>query len=190
MKIDFKDFVSYDETSPTFLRWEVDVYSGKGYTILEMAKGDVAGSLVSSSGYSQVRIEKKLNLCHRVIWELHNGQIADGMLIDHLDGDKFNNNINNLRLTTRQGNARNCAKRKDNTSGITGVNLLVNKNRSGSTTKYWCGSYFENGKYISRRFSIAKLGEEEAKRLAIEFRLNKEEEMNKTGVPFTERHGK
>lgn len=190
MKIDFKEFVSYDESSPTFLRWEVDIYSGRNYKILEVSKGDIAGSLVSSSGYSQVKIKHKLNLCHRIIWELHNGEIPEGMFIDHLDGDRLNNNINNLRLTTRQGNARNCVKRKDNTSGVTGVNLLVNTNRSGSTTKYWCGCYFENGKYFSRRFSISKLGEDEALRLAIEFRLSKEKELNKVGVPFTERHGK
>lgn len=190
MKIDFKEFVSYDETSPTFLRWEVDVYSGRYYAILEKAKGDVAGSLVSSSGYSQVKIKHKLNLCHRIVWELHNGEIPDGMFIDHLDGDRFNNNINNLRLTTRQGNSRNCKIRKDNTSGVTGVHLLVNKYKSGNTKSYWCANYFENGVNMYERFSISMYGDEEAKRLAIEFRLRKEAELSLTGVPFTERHGK
>ena len=38
METDFKEFVYYDETSPTFLRWKVDVYSGRYYRILEKAK--------------------------------------------------------------------------------------------------------------------------------------------------------
>lgn len=190
MSIEFKDFVIYDDTSPTFLRWCVDVYSGKGYHILEMAKGDTAGSLISSHSYAQVKIQKKLYLCHRVIWELHNGEIPEGMFIDHLDGVRLNNNITNLRVTTRQGNSRNCKIRKDNTSGITGVNLVIDRYKSGNVNTYWCANYFENGTSKAKRFSVSFHGDEEAKRLASDFRLQKETELNLDGVPFTERHGK
>ncbi len=190
METDFKDFVVYDETSKTFLRWIVNVYSGRYYKKLSAREGDVAGSLVSSSGYSQVKIKHKLHLCHRVVWELHNGKIPKGLFIDHLDGDKYNNAISNLRVTTRQGNARNCVKRKDNTSGITGVQFLSNKLKSGKFLTYWGSCYFEDGKYKTKRFSISKLGDEVAKELAIAHRLAKEKELSASGVPFTERHGK
>lgn len=190
MQIDFKEFVYYDETSPTFLRWKVDVYSGRYYRILEKAKDEVAGSLISSSGYAQVKINHKLSLCHRVIWELHFGEISKGYFIDHLDGDKFNNNITNLRLTTRQGNSRNCKKREDNNSGITGVHFSNVKKRSGlGTSPYWVACWFVDGRTYAKRFSVNRFGEK-AKQMAIDFRKEKELELNLVGVAFTERHGK
>jgi len=44
---------------------------------------------------------------HRVVWFMHNGPIPDGFEIDHIDQDKLNNNITNLRLVTRSGNCHN-----------------------------------------------------------------------------------
>lgn len=190
MKVNFSDFVEYDTTSPTFLVWKVDVYSGRYYSILEKEKGEVAGSVISSSGYAQVKIQKKLYLCHRIIWELHNGEIPEGMFIDHLDGNRLNNTLENLRLTTRQGNARNSKKRKDNTSGLTGVHLMHNRYKSGNVISYWCGSYMEDGKYFSKRFSIKKLGYDVALASATEFRGNKVAYLNEGAVAFTDRHGK
>lgn len=43
---------------------------------------------------------------HRVIWELHNGPVPDGLEIDHIDADKSNNRIDNLQLLTRKENLR------------------------------------------------------------------------------------
>lgn len=44
---------------------------------------------------------------HRVVWYIHNGDIPDGYEIDHLDRNKLNNEITNLRLVTRAGNCHN-----------------------------------------------------------------------------------
>jgi len=41
---------------------------------------------------------------HRFIWEAFNGQIPTDMTIDHIDGDKVNNRLNNLQLLTRGEN--------------------------------------------------------------------------------------
>lgn len=35
---------------------------------------------------------------HRVVWEFHNGPIPKGYSVHHIDGDKRNNNIENLEL--------------------------------------------------------------------------------------------
>ena len=43
---------------------------------------------------------------HRVIWETFNGDIPDGMTIDHIDFDKTNNDISNLRLLSLEDNAK------------------------------------------------------------------------------------
>lgn len=68
--------------------------------------GNGAGNL-RNSGYKVVRINGKGYAVHRLIWIMFNGNIPDLMLIDHIDRNKSNNNIENLRLATYQENNRN-----------------------------------------------------------------------------------
>lgn len=58
-------------------------------------------------GYIRVRISGREYRAHRIIWEMFNGPIPEGLLIDHIDGDVYNNRIENLRLSTRQQNNAN-----------------------------------------------------------------------------------
>lgn len=44
---------------------------------------------------------------HNLLWILINGDIPENFLIDHIDGNKNNNNIENLRLVTHQENCQN-----------------------------------------------------------------------------------
>lgn len=44
---------------------------------------------------------------HRVIWFYFNGNIPEGMQIDHIDGDKLNNSLSNLRCVTSYENTHN-----------------------------------------------------------------------------------
>ena len=62
-------------------------------------------------GYIRVRVDGKEYRAHRVIWEMFNGPIPEGMLIDHIDRDVYNNRIENLRLVTRQQNNANTGKK-------------------------------------------------------------------------------
>ena len=71
--------------------------------------------------YLQVSLFGKTQLVHRVIWKMHNGPIPDGMEIDHINHDRLDNRIENLRIVSRQENSVNLSKRIDNTSGIVGV---------------------------------------------------------------------
>lgn len=68
--------------------------------------GQKAGFL-NNLGYKQVRLKKKAYKVHRVIWEMLKGPIQEGYQIDHINGIKNDNNINNLRLCTNQENMRN-----------------------------------------------------------------------------------
>lgn len=43
---------------------------------------------------------------HRVIWEAFYGPIPKGLVVDHIDGDRMNNSIDNLQLLTRAANSR------------------------------------------------------------------------------------
>jgi len=68
--------------------------------------GEESGYL-QADGYRRIRIDGKMYLSHRLIYIYHNGEIADGLHIDHIDRDKLNNNIENLRLVTIQENQFN-----------------------------------------------------------------------------------
>ena len=47
---------------------------------------------------------RKYYRVYRLIWETFNNNIPDNLTIDHIDGNKTNNSLNNLRLLTREKN--------------------------------------------------------------------------------------
>lgn len=57
---------------------------------------------------------------HRVIYALHHGVEVDGF-IDHINGDKSDNRIANLRVVSNAENAKNAALYSSNKSGTSGV---------------------------------------------------------------------
>lgn len=48
--------------------------------------------------------KQKTSLLHKVIWTSVNGQIPEGLDVNHIDEDKSNNSISNLNLMTRKDN--------------------------------------------------------------------------------------
>jgi hypothetical protein len=75
---------------------------------------------INPRGYLRVSIDNWVYQAHRIIWAIHYGEWADGE-IDHIDGNKVNNRIDNLRMVDRVENSRNMRTPKDNTSGVMGV---------------------------------------------------------------------
>jgi len=70
---------------------------------------------VGNHGYYQVKTVKfGLKLAHRVIWEIINGEIPEGMVIDHIDRNRKNNKLSNLRLVDSADNSWNTSTHKDN----------------------------------------------------------------------------
>jgi hypothetical protein len=98
----------YDETSPTYLRWNRD--AGRGKQKKEI--GVVAGYVDRGVGYSRVNTGGKMYLCHRLIWIMHNGNIPTGMQINHINHIRSDNRISNLELVTRLENNHK-KKKKD-----------------------------------------------------------------------------
>ena len=63
----------------------------------------------------------KGHLAHRILYEMANGPIPEGLQIDHMDQNKGNNALSNLRLATNTENMRNTGAYSNNTSGVKGV---------------------------------------------------------------------
>ena len=179
----------YDECSPTCLRRAKDWCSGMNHCIIKAYKGDVAGSLSTAQGYYMVKVTNKSYRVHRIVWELFNGEIPKGMQIDHIDRDTLNNSLSNLRLVYSVINSRNQSFRSTNTSGVCGVGLLINKTKSGEN-RYWKAQWNDlNGKRKAKCFSVELYGEDEAFRLACEWRVKVMKELNEQGAGYTDNHG-
>lgn len=85
-----------------------------------LRSGKEAYTALHSSGYRQGSFLGVRPLAHRVAWALFYGKWP-AFDIDHINGVRTDNRIENLREVSRQDNLRNQIIRSDNTSGVTGV---------------------------------------------------------------------
>ena len=81
-------------------------------------KGSIAGS-VKSHGYLCVGINYKSYRAHRLVFLMHKGYLPK--TIDHINGDRLDNRIENLRAATVGQNQHNRKTNANNTSGYKGV---------------------------------------------------------------------
>jgi hypothetical protein len=91
---------------------------------------------VRPDGYKTVTVMGKPFKAHRLIYAMHFGDIAEGMEIDHINGDRSDNRIENLRLVDRKANMKN--------------NTIVQKVHSGWKCSVRCsGVVYELGIFHS-----------------------------------------
>jgi hypothetical protein len=81
--------------------------------------GKRAGSL-NCQGYCHIAIDSKNYKAHRLAWLYHYGEMPR-LDIDHINGDKSDNSIANLRIATDSQNLANAKMYSGNTSGVKGV---------------------------------------------------------------------
>ena len=103
------------------LRWRVTLGG-------HIKAGEMAGS-VDLSGYRVVRISGALHKAHRICWALYYGEDPHGHEMDHIDRDKTNNSINNLRLVTRETNCFNRDFKSVSSSGHR--NIYIKRGKRG-----------------------------------------------------------
>jgi hypothetical protein len=109
-------------------------------------------------GYQVISIGhgKNPSRFHRVLWEAFNGPIPEGMQVDHINGKKDDNRLENLRLVTNAENLRGYAKVvKGSSSKYRGVSICGRTNR-------WLASVCYNGK----RFFVGSFASQVAAALA------------------------
>ena len=102
-------------------------YHPEGYLL---RKGKRAGFLCKQkNGYYQVGIGQHRYVVHRIIYAMHHGSIDGTKVIDHIDGDRGNNRIENLREVNMTDNLHNSKVWSTNTSGCTGVSWSTRENK-------------------------------------------------------------
>jgi hypothetical protein len=83
------------------------------------ASAGVVKGCIRPDGYGQISVNRKRELTHRLVWLWVHGYLP--YQIDHIDGDKLNNRIDNLREATTSQNHGNTVKSIRNKSGFKGV---------------------------------------------------------------------
>ena len=118
------------DTSVKHFRWKVSTGS-------RAVIGDIAGNL-NPIGYWKIMIDRKQYLEHRLVWFFHHKTWSIKEL-DHINGIRHDNRIENLREATRQQNNFNRGSGKNNKS--TGhKNIQPN----GSGYRVSCGLNYKN----------------------------------------------
>jgi hypothetical protein len=100
--------------------------------------GKAALNYKGTQGYFRGAIFGRGYLAHRVAWAIYSGAWPENE-IDHINGDRSDNRIANLRSATRQENGKNCAIGTRNTSGTIGV-------RWYNRDRVWVAQVSINGK--------------------------------------------
>jgi hypothetical protein len=91
--------------------------------------GDEAGT-VSPESYRKIGIAGTIVPAHMLAWLIVHNEWPNGQ-IDHINGDRLDNRICNLRVVTQQQNALNRVLYKNNSSGFKGVHWNARRDK-------WC----------------------------------------------------
>jgi len=115
--------------------------------------GKVAGSL-NTDGYLRISIRSKIYLAHRLVW-LHVHGTWPEQDLDHINGNKSDNRIANLREATDSENNQNRKVRNsNNTSGYPGVYWLDERQKARALISI-NGKMIHLGYYDTKEEAIA-----------------------------------
>lgn len=127
-----KDSFNYDPLTSE-LTWKIN----KGYNAKRGKNADSLGR----KGYKQVTIGKYVSLVHRVVWFIHYGKWPE-YLLDHINGDRRDNRIENLREVDHRQNAHN--KEHNRQGGLIGARYHDGRWQSAISYQkklYYLGSF-------------------------------------------------
>jgi hypothetical protein len=153
--------LDYDPESG-LLFWKPKIVIDTHYDVIWNTRyaGNPAGT-ATRLGYKIVTLDMRKRFAHRLAW-LHFYGIDPGaypkFLLDHIDGDGFNNRIVNLRVASPPQNGWNAGKHSRNTSGIKGV--YWDKSRSKWLAAIGVNNKIKNlGRYSTKEEAAAVYAE-------------------------------
>lgn len=115
-----RDFLDFDHESGLFV-WRKKPSIG-------VNAGDSAGC-VTKHGYISIRVKGVSYQAHRLAWLHHYGEWPEHE-IDHINGNKADNRIANLRDVSRKENCENQLRpQRHNNSGFLGVSWAKNEKK-------------------------------------------------------------
>lgn len=123
--------VSYDPATGAFTH-KIDKRNSR---YGKVNAGDPVKMTPDQRGYLRLCIRGQVYKAHRLAWLLTHGECPADMQIDHIDHDKTNNRLSNLRLVTGSGNQRNRSLSTTNLSGVNGVCYAESKQK---WVAYYC----------------------------------------------------
>ena len=78
----------------------------------------------SNHGYIRICLFRRKIMAHRLAWLFQTGSWPpSGLMVDHINRNRSDNRWDNLRLCSPTGNSCNASKRRDNSSGESGVSF-------------------------------------------------------------------
>ena len=153
-----KEMLSYESSTGDF-HWKIDVCNGKHKA------GDKAGGIHGKPGkqYWRIWVLGQAIRANRLAWLLEKKQDPGiEFLVDHKNGNKLDNSIENLRLASEKKNNENRKKGSNNVTGYKGVY------RTKSEANPFCARINVNKKDIYLgAFPTAELAAEAYKEAAI-----------------------
>lgn len=153
------EFFRYDESSPSCLVWNKSNNSKKKNKL--KVPGDTAGYL-TERGYYRVQFNGNDISVHRIVYYLKTGTDPGRLLIDHINGVRSDNRIENLRLVTKQENSLNREQHRVFASDKENSNLYLHIYRDSVVFYYTNTNYkkvFPLSLFSSQEaaFSVARM---------------------------------
>jgi len=127
---ELKQMLSYDPKSGLF-RWKVPIG-------IKIKAGSIAGGTAVNVRYRMISYKNKLYPAHRLAWLFVYEEDPGKLQVDHINGERLDNRIANLRLANPSQQSQNTKRYSSNTSGYKGVSW-------SSTSKSWRGAVAANG---------------------------------------------
>lgn len=118
--MELSELYDYDKETGEFF-WKVDRFTGRWLHIQLAWAGTKAGS-ISTEGYVILKHNGKFVKAHRCAWFLSTGEWPE-QPIDHINGDRADNRLCNLRLADFYENNHNRKIQRNNKTGVKGVTL-------------------------------------------------------------------
>jgi hypothetical protein len=142
-----RELLSYDESAGLF-RWVIKIGRAAGKEFAGATRPD---------GYVVINVDGRSCRAHQLAWLYVRGEWPSGV-IDHINRDRSDNRIANLRLATRGENMANTSKRAGRQ--ITGVRFAAHANkymaRLGVNGKTVFLGYFLKEEEANRAYQIAR----------------------------------